>query len=48
MSAEGEAGSLLEEAKAKAIEVGSTYANGAELHSTHQRFLSGSFPKSFV
>lgn len=31
MSADGESGNLLEEAKAKAIEVGSTYASGAEL-----------------
>lgn len=32
MNAEGEEGNLLEEAKAKAIEVGSAYKNGAELH----------------
>ncbi|MFT7153372.1 MAG: hypothetical protein ACI9Z7_000426, partial [Alteromonas macleodii] len=47
MSADGETGNLLEEAKAKAIEVGSAYANGAELHlltndfsATHFRDLS--------
>lgn len=32
MNAEGEEGNLLEEAKAKAIEVGSAYKNGADLH----------------
>lgn len=32
MNAEGESGILLEEAKAKAIEVGSAYKNGVDLH----------------
>jgi len=43
MSAEGEAGSLLEEAKAKAIEVGSAYANGAELHVLTNDFSAAHF-----
>ncbi|MCF8464584.1 MAG: BatA domain-containing protein [Flavobacteriales bacterium] len=43
MSADGEAGSLLEEAKAKAIEVGSAYANGAELHLLTNDFLAAHF-----
>ena len=32
MNADGEAGTLLQEAKAKAIEIGTAYSNGAELH----------------
>ena len=43
MSAEGEAGNLLEEAKAKAIEVGSAYANGAELHLLTNDFSAAQF-----
>ena len=43
MSAEGEAGSLLEEAKAKAIEIGSAYANGAELHLLTNDFSAAHF-----
>lgn len=43
MSADGEEGNLLEEAKAKAIEVGSAYSNGAEL-----RLLTNDFdPRHF-
>ncbi len=43
MSAEGEFGNLLEEAKAKAIEVGSAYSNGAQL-----RLLTNDFdPQHF-
>lgn len=43
MSAEGEIGSLLEEAKAKAIEVGSAYSNGGQL-----RLLTNDFdPQHF-
>ncbi len=43
MSAEGEQGLLLEEAKAKAVEIGSVYANGGEL-----RLLTNDFdPRHF-
>ncbi|MCB9185604.1 MAG: BatA domain-containing protein [Flavobacteriales bacterium] len=43
MSAEGETGNLLEEAKAKAIEVGSAYANGGQI-----RLLTNDFdPRHF-
>lgn len=43
MSGDGEEGNLLEEAKAKAIEVGSAYSNGAEL-----RLLTNDFdPRHF-
>lgn len=43
MNAQGEAGNLLEEAKAKAIEVGSTYANGAEI-----RLLTNDFDPAHI
>jgi len=43
MSAQGETGNLLEEAKAKAIEVGSAYANGAELHLLTNDFSAAHF-----
>ena len=43
MSAEGETGTLLEEAKAKAIEIGSAYANGAELHLLTNDFSAAHF-----
>lgn len=43
MSAQGEEGSLLEEAKAKAIEVGSAYANGAQLHLLTNDFSAAHF-----
>ncbi|MCF8277947.1 MAG: BatA domain-containing protein [Flavobacteriales bacterium] len=43
MNSEGEAGNLLEEAKAKAIEIGSAYANGAELRVLTNDFDPGHF-----
>lgn len=43
MNAQGEAGNMLEEAKAKAIEVGSVYSNGAEI-----RLLTNDFNPAHV
>ncbi len=43
MNAQGEAGNMLEEAKAKAIELGSVYANGAEI-----RLLTNDFNPAHV
>lgn len=43
MSAQGEIGSLLEEAKLKAIEIGTAYASGAQLHLLTNNFSAAHY-----